>query len=240
AELVARFPDQSMADELTFYTGSQLAEVLKGQTDGIKLIFGTAEGRDLVSNMYAEWPLNRLFYRQMEEFISRLVSKVDMTQGAIKVLEMGAGTGGTTKWLVPLLVELNIPVVYTTDLAPSFVAAARKRFGKQYPFMKFRTHDIEKVSADDLLGTQHIIIASNAVHATHNLRVSASNIRKALRPDGVLRMLEMTSTMYWVDITFGLFEGWWYFDDERTHAVTHESQWEWKVSDADSLEQMSK
>ncbi|PYI32372.1 putative polyketide synthase [Aspergillus indologenus CBS 114.80] len=233
AELVARFPDQSMADELTFYTGSQLAEVLKGRTDGIKLIFGTAEGRDLVSKMYAEWPLNRLFYRQMEEFISRLVSKVDMTQGAIKILEMGAGTGGTTRWLVPLLAELNIPVEYTfTDLAPSFVAAARKRFGKQYPFMKFRTHDIEKAPTDDLLDTQHIIIASNAVHATHSLRVSASHIRKALRPDGVLMMLEMTSTMYWVDITFGLFEGWWYFDDERTHAVTHESQWETELHSA--------
>ncbi|RAK72395.1 uncharacterized protein BO72DRAFT_500986 [Aspergillus fijiensis CBS 313.89] len=233
AELATRFPDQSMADELTLYTGSQLAEVLRGQTDGIKLIFGTPKGRDLVFNMYAEWPLNRLFYRQMEGFISRLVSKVDMAQGAIKILEMGAGTGGTTRWLVPLLAELNISVEYTfTDLAPSFVAAARKRFGKQYPFMKFRTHDIEQAPADDLLGTQHIIIASNAVHATHSLRVSASNIRKALRSDGLLMVLEMTSIMYWVDVTFGLFEGWWYFDDERTHAVTHESQWETELHSA--------
>lgn len=233
AELATRFPDQSMADELTLYTGSQLAEVLRGQTDGIKLIFGTPKGRDLVFNMYAEWPLNRLFYRQMEEFISRLVSKVDMAQGAVKILEMGAGTGGTTRWLVPLLAELNISVEYTfTDLAPSFVAAARKRFGKHYPFMKFRTHDIEQAPADDLLGTQHIIIASDAVHATHSLRVSASNIRKALRSDGLLMMLEMTSIMYWVDVTFGLFEGWWYFDDERTHAVTHESQWETELHSA--------
>ncbi|RAH41004.1 putative polyketide synthase [Aspergillus brunneoviolaceus CBS 621.78] len=219
AELATRFPDQSMADELTLYTGSQLAEVLRGQTDGIKLIFGT--------------PKRALFYRQMEEFISRLVSKVDMAQGVIKILEMGAGTGGTTRWLVPLLAELNISVEYTfTDLAPSFVAAARKRFGKQYPFMKFRTHGIEQAPADDLLGTQHIIIASNAVHATHSLRASASNTRKALRSDGLLMMLEMTSIMYWVDVTFGLFEGWWYVDDERTHAVTHESQWETELHSA--------
>lgn len=39
-------------------------------------------------------------------------------------------------------------------------------------------------------------------------------------------MLEMTGASYWVDMIFGLFEGWWSFDDGRTHAVTHESRWE--------------
>ncbi|KAL3433416.1 hypothetical protein BDV09DRAFT_171928 [Aspergillus tetrazonus] len=225
-ELVSQHPDQNAADKLTFYTGSHLAEVLKGETDGIKLIFGTQDGRELVSKLYGDWPLNRLFYRQMEDFLERLTSKLDMNQGPIKILEMGAGTGGTTKWLVPLLAKLNIPVEYTfTDIAPSFVAAARKRFSKQYPFMKFRNHDIEKAPADDLIGSQHVIIASNAVHATHSLSESGKNIRKALRPDGVLLMLEMTGTLHWVDIIFGLFEGWWYFDDGRTHAVTHESRW---------------
>ncbi|THC94912.1 hypothetical protein EYZ11_005595 [Aspergillus tanneri] len=226
-ELVSGYPDQNGADKLTFYTGSHLAEVLRGEIDGIKLIFGTQDGRDLVSNLYGDWPINRLFYRQMEDFLERLTSKLDMSQGSIKILEMGAGTGGTTKWLAPLLAQLNVPVEYTfTDLAPSFVAAARKKFSKQYPFMKFRTHDIEKDPADDLIGTQHIIIASNAVHATHSLTESGKNIRKALRPDGFLMILEMTERLYWVDITFGLFEGWWYFDDGRTHAVTHESRWE--------------
>ncbi|KAI8961031.1 hypothetical protein F5Y11DRAFT_367017 [Daldinia sp. FL1419] len=225
-DLLARFPDQTTADNLTFYAGSNLAGVLKGKTDGIKLIFGTPEGRELVSAMYGDWPLNRLLYEQMEDFLERLCSKLDMNEGPLKILEMGAGTGGTTKWLVPLLASLNVPVEYTfTDLAPSLVAAARKKF-KQYPFMKFRAHDIEQVPADDLIGTQHIVIASNAVHATHSLSVSGKNIRKALRPDGFLLMLEMTCTLYWVDIVFGLFEGWWLFDDERTQAVAHELQWE--------------
>lgn len=225
-DLLVRFPDQNTADKLTFYTGSNLAEVLTGETDGIKLIFGTPEGRELVTGLYAEWPINRLYYKQMEDFLSRLISKLDMSEGPIKILEMGGGTGGTTKWLVPLLASLNVPVEYTfTDLGPSFVAAARKKF-KHHPFMKFRAHDIEKVPADDLIGTQHIIVASNAVHATHSLRVSGSNIRKALRPDGFLMMVEMTGTLYWVDMIFGLFEGWWFFDDGREHAVTHEKLWE--------------
>lgn len=225
-ELLARFPDQDAANKLTFYTGSNLAQVLKGETDGIKLIFGTTEGRELVSRLYGDWPLNRLFYRQMEEFLSRLISKLEMDTKPLKILEMGAGTGGTTKWLLPLLAKLNVPVEYTfTDLGPSFLAAARKKF-KAYPFMKFRVHDIEKPPPNDLVETQHIVIASNAVHATHSLGESTKNIREFLRPDGFLLMLEMTDTLYWVDMIFGLFEGWWFFDDGRTHAVTHQSRWE--------------
>ena len=75
-------------------------------------------------------------------------------------------------------------------------------------------------------GTQHIIIASNAVHATHSLVESTKNIRKALRPDGFLMMLEMTKTLVWIDVIFGLLEGWWLIDDGRRHATSHLSRWE--------------
>ena len=225
-DLLSSFPDHGCANKLTHYAGSNLAQVLNGRSDGIKLIFGSEEGRDLVSGLYGDWPLNRLYYKMMEDFFTRLVSKLPMHEGPLKILEMGAGTGGTTKWLVPLLASLNVPIEYTfTDLAPSFVAAARKKF-KSYPFMKFRTHDIEKPPADDLLNSQHVVIASNAVHATHSLTSSTMNIRKFLRSDGFLMMLEMTGTMYWVDMIFGLFEGWWLFDDGRTHAVTNEARWQ--------------
>ena len=232
-DLLQRFPDQSTADNLTFFTGSKLAEVLSGKTDGIKLIFGSKEGRELVSQFYADWPLNQVLYKLMGDFLVKFTSGFDQSQGPLKILEMGAGTGGTTKRLVPLLASLGVPIEYTfTDLAPSLVAAARKKFSKDYPFMKFRAHDIEKTPDNDLLGTQHIILASNAIHATHSLVTSTSNVRKALRPDGFLLMLEMTRTPYWVDMTFGLFEGWWLFDDGRSHALTHESRWEKDLHEA--------
>ncbi len=224
--LMHNYPDHGYANKLTYFTGTRLADVMTGKSDGIKLIFGSEEGRELVSGLYGDSLLNKLAYKQMEDFIKRLISKLPMNEGPLKILEMGAGTGGTTKYLAPLLASLNVPVEYTfTDLAPSFVAAARKKF-KAYPFMKLRAHDIEKPPADDLLGTQHIIIASNAVHATHSLIESTKNIRKALRPDGFLMMLEMTKTLYWIDMIFGLLEGWWLFDDGRRHAISHQSRWE--------------
>jgi acyl transferase domain-containing protein/acyl carrier protein/SAM-dependent methyltransferase len=227
-ELLDKYPEHACCNELAYYTGSQLAGILTGEKDGIKLIFGTERGRELVGAVYADFPLNKLYYDQMGDFLRRLAQSTsrDTQQGPLKILEMGAGTGGTTNNLLPLLASLGVNIEYTfTDLAPSFVAAARKRY-KQYSFMKFRTHDIEKEPAEDLLQSQHVVIASNAVHATRSLPVSTANIRKMLRPDGVLLLLEMTEPMYWCDIIFGVFEGWWLFEDGRQHAVAPPETWE--------------
>lgn len=232
------FPDQDPATKLIHYVGANLRSVLSGEVDGVKLIFGSQEGRELVSAFYADWPLNRVLYSQMIEFLSRALSDLS-AQGAasgitksnpLRVMEIGGGTGGTTKQIVPMLAALKLPIEYTfTDLSPSFVAAARKRWAKQYPWMRFRAHDAESApdedDSDSLLGSQHLVVASNVIHATRSIRKTTANVHKILRPDGFLLMLEMTRQPYWVDLIFGLFEGWWYFEDGRSHVLTHETTW---------------
>ncbi|KAJ6013598.1 polyketide synthase [Penicillium herquei] len=224
-ELLGQFPQWIYANKLTFFAGQHLADVLRGKTDGIRVIFGSPEGRELVSALYCDHSFNNMSYHQMRDFIGRLVSRLPNDHGPLRILEMGAGTGGTTQVLVPFLAELGIPVEYTfTDLAPSMVALARRKY-KQYPFMKFAVHDIEQPPAPELRD-QHIVIASNAIHATHSITKSAKNIRSALCPDGFLMMLEMTEVIPFIEIIFGLLEGWWLFDDGRRHAIAPPSRWE--------------
>jgi thioester reductase-like protein len=222
------YPEYAGASKLTFYTGGRLAEVLRGEQDGIQLIFGTREGQRLVSWMYGEEPHNVAGYKLMGEFIKRLVQKLAPTTkdtGPLKILEMGAGTGGGTKWFLPLLAALPIAVEYTfSDISPAFLAQARRKF-HDYSFIRYCVHDIEKPPSHELQGSQHIIIASNAVHATSNLQVSTKHMRQALRTDGVLMMLEMTTPVFAIDLVFGLFRGWWVFNDGRTHAITSEQRW---------------
>lgn len=230
ADLLKTYPDHEWVNRLTYFAGRRLAEVLRGDIDGIKLIFGTDEGRELVTGLYGDSLLNKLANAQMRDIIMKLVDKATLAphgfKGPLKIMELGAGTGGTTRGMVPMLAKLGVPVEYTfTDLSGSFVSAARKTFGKEYEWMKFRVHDIENPPAAELLGSQHIIIASNAIHATHSLAISLANIRKALRADGFLMMLEMTEPLLWVDMIFGLFKGWWLFDDGRRHAIAHQTRW---------------
>ncbi|KAK3681621.1 hypothetical protein B0T22DRAFT_299376 [Podospora appendiculata] len=231
-DLLAAHPEFAVPNRLAYYAGKQLAGVLSGTTDGIRVLFGSPEGRELTAAMYSEHLFNRMNYMQMRDVVAGLAERIQHTQPGetFKVLEMGAGTGGTTLIMAPFLASLEarglLRVEYTfTDLSPSMVANARRRFGKRYPFMRFAVHDIEKAPADELRG-QHLVLASNAIHATHNLLVSASNVHQALRPDGFLMILEMTEVVPFIDLVFGLLEGWWLFDDGRKHAVVPAEHWE--------------
>jgi nucleoside-diphosphate-sugar epimerase/SAM-dependent methyltransferase len=220
------FPEFQVANKLTYYAGQHLAAVLTGATDGIRVIFGSLEDRDLVQGLYLNHSFNRIQYGQMRDIIGRLVEKLPKNQGPLKILEMGAGTGGTIYVLAPMLASLGFPVEYTfTDLSPSMVANARRKLGKEYSFMRFAVHDIEKPPVDELQG-QHLVVSSNAIHATHNLVTSLTNVRQALRPDGFLMILEMTESAPFIDIIFGLLEGWWLLDDGRRHAIVPAEHWE--------------
>lgn len=219
-------PDHAPEFKLSALTGCKLAECLIGKEDGLQIIFGSAEGRRTVSDVYAVAPLNYTWIKQAEFFIQQLLQRLPSTDQRIKILEMGAGTGGTTATIVPMLAALGVPVTYTfTDLSSSLVAAARKRF-KQYPFMEFKVVNIEAEPDKALIHSQHIVLANACVHATRSLPVSLRNIHQILRSDGMLLLLEETEQLPWVDFVFGLLEGWWLFEDGRVHAQVTAEHWE--------------
>ncbi|KAI1190791.1 putative polyketide synthase [Nemania serpens] len=224
-ELVNAPDSWVLAHKLVYYAAKNLADVLRGTKDGLALLFGSPVGRDLVQGLYCDLPFNRIAYGQIKDVIGGLVARLSPFRGPLRILEMGAGTGGTTRLLVPFLAEQGIPVEYTfTDISPSMIARARKTF-ESYPFMRYAVHDIEKPVAPELKG-QHIVLASNAIHATRNLHTSLANIRGSLRDDGFLMMTEMTEGLPFTDLVFGLLEGWWLFDDGRRHALVSETKWE--------------
>ncbi|KAE8141925.1 hypothetical protein BDV38DRAFT_278709 [Aspergillus pseudotamarii] len=226
-ELLREYPEHGYDHKLTSLTGSRLADCLSGKTEAIQLLFGSAEGRELAAGMYGKSPINVAWLRQLQHFWQRFLAHLPpQQQEPINILEMGAGTGGTTAALLPLLASSGVPVRYTaTDISPSLVAGLRKRF-KDYPWMRFEVIDIEKAPPAKLLETQHVVLATNCVHATHSLAVTTKNIHRILRPDGFLVMLEMTEAVPWVDSVFGLVEGWWLFNDGRTHALAQPDFWQ--------------
>ena len=232
-DLIRNFPDHAFDHKLLHLTSAKLAECLNGEVDGLQLLFGSTEGREMASAMYSQSPINLVWIKQIEDFLRRLLGRHSTQSGPIKILEMGAGTGGTTARMIPLLASLGVPVQYTvTDISSSLVAAARKRF-REYRFLEYRVLDIEKPPSADMLHSQHMILATNCVHATHSLVNSTKNIHNLLRSDGFLLLLEMTQPLPWVDLIFGLLEGWWLFDDGRRHALAPASVWETTLHSVD-------
>ncbi|KAK1469882.1 polyketide synthase [Colletotrichum melonis] len=220
------FPTYTSLNKLVAHAGNNLAEIYVGRTDGVRSIFGSPEGREYLEDIYGAAHPSKAFHKLMEDFMTRFTKTITIPHGSqLKILELGAGTGGTAKWLAPLLAKSGVPVEYTfTDLAHGFIAQAARKF-QDYPFMNYRTQDIEKPPPVDLAHTQDIVIAVNAVHATPDMVKSLTNTRQFLRPGGFALVMEVQERLCWADFVFGLFEGWWLFSDGRKHAMADETVW---------------
>ncbi|OCK81842.1 beta-ketoacyl synthase [Lepidopterella palustris CBS 459.81] len=230
-EVLQAYPEHADVHKLVKVIGSQLAACLAGEQDGLQLIFGDKTNKKTLEDMYEYWPLLRTPTLLLGEFLLKAFSNSNGS-GKFRILEIGAGTGGTTRYIVNHLRSNGIPFEYTfTDLSASLVAAAKKHF-KGVEGMKFEVLDIEKAPPEDHMGAFHVIIATNCIHATRRLDQSLPHLRKMLREDGVLTLVEITRNMYWLDIVVGLFEGWWLFEDGRSHALISETHWERFMKDA--------
>ena len=74
------------------------------------------------------------------------------------------------------------------------------------------------------------------IHATSDLKRTLRRLRKLLVPGGALFMLEVAGLERWVDITFGLTEGWWLFTDSgerRDYPLLSQQRWLEVLKDAD-------
>ena len=225
-DLFDDMPSQEWELGLVQRTGGSFANCLSGKEDPLQLLFGSDEGRALMANFYAKSPLFSTILQQWAAFFEKIGSKWPKHGEPLRILEVGAGTGGTTFKLVPVLARLGIPVVYTmSDIGSVFLSAAQKKL-EEYPFVEYKVVDIEKEPEEALQHSQHIVIGSNVFHATRDLSVSLKIVHKMLRPDGFMMMHELTTQMLWADVAFGLISGWWAFEDGRQHALQSPKHWE--------------
>jgi acyl transferase domain-containing protein/cyclopropane fatty-acyl-phospholipid synthase-like methyltransferase/acyl carrier protein len=190
---------------------SELAAVLKGTQDPLQLLFpggSLTEARQL----YVESPFARTYNAALAQALEAAIAA--LPAGArLRVLEIGAGTGGTTTYVLPLLPADRVEYTYT-DLSPLFLERAAEQF-KQYPFIRYSRLDVARdpVTQDFQRGQYDIVIAANVLHATADLRRSVEHAHSLLASGGLLLLIEGVAPERWVDLTFGLTEGWWSFTD---------------------------
>ncbi|KAL9602094.1 MAG: hypothetical protein Q9219_002090 [cf. Caloplaca sp. 3 TL-2023] len=225
------FPQHCSQYQLLAAIGARLADCLSGREDPLHLLFGNKSNRNLLTEVYTNAPIFSTGTRLLSTFISRVISS-EHTGAPLRILEIGGGVGGTTASIVRLLDESNRSFIYTfTDISPSLVAAARKNFAG-HDRMDFRALDVESSPDGTLLGSQDIIISTNTIHATESLSESCANMRRMLVNDGLLCLVELTRPLGWYDVVFGLLDGWWRFNDGRTHAIADMDFWEPSLREA--------
>jgi acyl transferase domain-containing protein/NADPH:quinone reductase-like Zn-dependent oxidoreductase/SAM-dependent methyltransferase len=192
-----------------FEIGRNLLKILQGDVDPLGLLF---QG-DLAKNYYLE--INARLSGQFAKLMDILAHK----HPGLKVLEVGAGTGGTTAHVInPLLVhgqeEHGTPRCSRydfTDISPAFFEKAQGDFKDYSSRMKYKVLDIEK---DVLMqgfeaGAYDLVVAANVLHATKHLDITLKNVHALLKPGGRLVLLEQTGDFGRGGFAFGLLPGWW-------------------------------
>ncbi len=208
-ELSERFPAFEGQSSLVARCGPALPSVLTGARDPLDLLF-PGGSFDVLEALYERAPAARAY----NDLVARAVAGIAGYLGrTLRVLEIGAGTGGTTAAVLPRLDPTRTAYTFT-DLSPFFLSRAREKFAP-FPFVTYALFDVERDLAEQGLepGAYDVVVAANVLHATTDLARTLDRVRSLLARGGVLVLLEASAAQRWVDVTFGLTEGWWRFAD---------------------------
>jgi acyl transferase domain-containing protein len=191
--------------------GRELASVLRGETDPLTLIFpdGSLAGAEHIYQDSVSFRGSNLL---VAEAVAATVKQMPAGR-TLRVLEIGAGTGGMTSHVLPRLPRDRTDYVFS-DLSGAFFSKAEQKFF-EFPFLRCQVLDIEKPAQEQGFAPESfdVILASDAIHATSDLRKTLANVRSLLAPGGLLVLLEVDRPARWPDLVFGLTEGWWRFSD---------------------------
>ena len=181
--------------------GEQLDSVLTGQADPREVLFpkGTL---GMVETAYQDNEVSSYFNGIITGVVDSIQQMLPQ-HTRLHILEIGAGTGATTREILPVLQSEKIKYVFT-DISPVFLNHAETKF-KNYSFVEYKTLDIES-SPKDQEFEEHgydLIIAANVLHATRDLNVVMNNVASLLAPNGMLILREITTPQIMFDLIFG-------------------------------------
>ncbi|RYP44645.1 hypothetical protein DL768_008911 [Monosporascus sp. mg162] len=207
--LIEKYPS-SIDLKLMKAVGEGIQSAMTGQTNILESM--------MHENMLGDFYAHALGMERYLADMARMIREFSHRFPRMKILEIGAGTGGATDLILRELDNAFGSYTYT-DISSGFFGEAVEKFSTYQSLMTFRTLDIEKSPIDQGYseGSYDLVVASLVLHATRNLERTLANVRKLLRPGGYLVILELTDNdPMRFGFIFGGLPGWWLgYDDGR-------------------------
>ncbi|HCU48712.1 MAG TPA: non-ribosomal peptide synthetase, partial [Micromonosporaceae bacterium] len=171
---------------------NSLPALLRGDSDPLRLLF--PDGRlDVSQTLYED----ALFNRWANEAAGAVVRHVaGQRPKPLRVLEVGAGGGGTTSSVLAALSDVDFDYL-STDLSPYFLNQSQARFA-EVAGMRYSVCDLNAdLRAQGLAPNSFdVIIAGDVLHATADVDRVLERLRDLLAPGGWIVALEMTRDHY--------------------------------------------
>ncbi|KAI4256798.1 MAG: hypothetical protein LQ352_001923 [Teloschistes flavicans] len=152
-------------------------------------------------------------YREGNKRLGSILDLLAHQKPRLRILEVGAGTGSATNEILPAL-QGHTPwrkyVEYRfTDTTTSFLASAEEKFAA-YGGMTFGAFDMEKPAKEQGYEPEwDVVVASNVIHATSDIKSTLQNIRSSLKPGGKMVLLELTQSQLSAGLVLGTFSDFW-------------------------------
>jgi amino acid adenylation domain len=176
------------AELITFLRScaQRLADLVRGEDSALSLLFphgdiGTAEAA------YKDNIISR-YVNQAVTAVMRTLA--DQHTGTLRVLEVGAGVGGTTADVVTALAGTRVDYLFT-DLSRFFLTDAQQQFS-DVPGMRYGLFDInaDLAGQDVEPGSYDVILCANVLHNAVSADVVIDRLRTLLVPGGRLVFIE--------------------------------------------------
>ena len=231
-QLLDKYPHGVNEIGLLQRCGSALAEVLQGRADALSLLFGGEEAS--AADHYLKSPASLAANRMLGDAVAAAVSSLPEGR-RLRVLEVGAGTGASTDAMIANLPAGRFDYTYT-DISAGFFAQAEQRLAATGAPIEYKRLNIESEPVAQGFDSHgyDLVIAANVLHATRDLGETLAHCRELLAQSGQLVAVETMQRRSWHDLTFGLLDGWWRFNDDYRpdYALATPAVWRRAMSDA--------
>lgn len=203
-----------------------LPELLKGDTDPLDLFFPKGN-LEVAASAYRDNLVNKNLNKIIEMGVAGYIKEKSPIY-KVKILEVGAGVGGTSAGIIPALKGLNVEYHFT-DISTFFLNEAKKQF-EQYDWVKFGLFDINKEYWEQghISAEWDIIICANVLHNSQNAVDVLRRLNEIGKPGGLLMMIEATGENHALLTSMEFKEGLTGFTDSRKNSnrvFFNQNQW---------------
>ena len=214
--------------DLLVHMGRNLAAIIRQERDALVLMM--EEGRlDRYHGQNARLERN---YGQLARYLSLAAHK----NPGLRILEIGAGTGGATLPVLQALSSEDDEFYFGrwtfTDVNPDFFEAAQQKLARWEGMVEYKKLDVESDPTTEEQGFEEggydVILAANVLRLTPSMETTMRNVRKLLRPGGKLVLVEHTRERFVTSTIFGTLPVWFNGGEaERVRGPTlTEDQWD--------------